>query len=251
MPRLHIDHTPVEVRRGATLLEAARSVGIDVPTLCHHPGLEPQGGCRLCLVEITRPSWEGWSKLVVSCMYPAEDELTVLTRSPQVMDTRRVVLDLLLARCPEVRLVRELAAQYGVERTSYRERPERTDCILCGRCTRVCQKMGWAAISSVGRGSQREIAAPFHVAPPDCVGCLSCARICPTGCIPFIDGAHRRRIWGRDFRLLSCKRCGAPTITEEMARSLAAKASVPPSSFSLCEQCKRRELEAKIVALSA
>ena len=83
MIKLTIDGQEAITRDGEdkTLLQLAQSLGIKIPTLCYHPSLEPSGGCRLCLVEITKPSWEGWSKLVVSCAYPAEDGIIVKTNS--------------------------------------------------------------------------------------------------------------------------------------------------------------------------
>ncbi|MFH1177072.1 MAG: 2Fe-2S iron-sulfur cluster-binding protein, partial [Acidobacteriota bacterium] len=97
MVSLTVDGKAVRVREGATVLEAARQAGVHVPTLCQHEALEPWGGCRLCLVDVTKKSWDGWCKLVVSCMFPVEDGLIVLASTERVLATRKVVLDLLLA----------------------------------------------------------------------------------------------------------------------------------------------------------
>jgi len=250
MPRLTIDGKRVDFEKGDTLLQAARKAGIEIPTLCHHEGLEPWGGCRLCVVDITKEGWDGWCKLVVSCMYEAEEDLIVLTNTERVRETRRVVLDLLLARCPETPLIRKLAAEHGIEETSYVPNPEPTDCILCGLCTRVCDHLGISAIASVNRGSGREIAPPFHEAPPDCIGCLSCAEICPTNCIPYETSAAKRTIWNRDFEMLRCTKCGKAHITVAQADFYAGKNGVPRSYYETCDACKRKEQAETFLRLS-
>ena len=139
MPKLTIDGQEIEVGHGSTLLEAARELGIAIPTLCYHQALAPYGSCRVCLVE---------SKLVTSCTYPAEDELIVHTESEKIDKARRVVVGLLLARAPEAEAVKDLAEEHGVtagaadklaaylfDRAS---ESTPTNCILCGLCVRVC-----------------------------------------------------------------------------------------------------------------
>lgn len=214
MPRLVIDGKTVVAKEGTFLLQAAREAGIDIPTLCEHPAVEPYGGCRMCLVDVTRPEWDGWSKMVVSCLFPVEDGIIVSTKSERVMNTRRVVIDLLLARCPNIPLVQKMAAEYGIEKTSYVQNPEPTDCILCGLCTRVCDEMGTSAISSSSRGAGREIAPPFNEPPPDCIGCLACAEICPTGFIKYETSNSKRVIWNKEFEMLCCLICGRGHITK-------------------------------------
>lgn len=244
-----IDGKPVKAPEGTMLLEVVRGAGISVPTLCHHEGLEAWGGCRLCVVDITRPSWEGWCKMVVSCMYPAEDGLVVMTGTERVRLTRKVVLDLLLARCPETPLVRKLAREHGVDRSSYQENPEPTDCILCALCTRVCDHLGISAISTVSRGAGKEVAPPFHEAPPDCIGCLACAEICPTSCIRFSTSDAARTIWNRTFEMLRCPSCGRAHITVAQADFFAGKDGVPRSYFESCDACKRRQTAATFAKL--
>jgi bidirectional [NiFe] hydrogenase diaphorase subunit len=240
MPTVTVDGKSVQLREGAFLLEAARAAGVHIPTLCHHAALEPWGGCRLCVVDITRASWLDGRKMVVSCMYPVEDGLVVLTRTDRVVATRRVILDLLLARCPSTPLVQKLAREHGIESTSYRVSPEPTDCILCGLCTRVCDHLGIAAIASVNRGAGREIAPPFHQAPPACIGCLACAEVCPTSCIPYETSDRQRTIWGKRFEMLRCPECGRAHITRDEAAFFAGRHDVPAAYFDACDACKRR-----------
>lgn len=250
MISLSVNGKAVRVPGGTRLLDVIRGAGFDVPTLCDHPALEPWGGCRLCLVDVTRKEWDGWCKMVVSCMYPAEDGLEVLTDTLRVQETRRVVADLLLARCPQTPLVQKVAARLGVEQTSYAPNPEPTDCILCALCTRVCDHIGVSAIASVNRGAGREIAPPFHKAPPDCIGCLACAEVCPTSCIPYETSDTRRTIWGKSFEMLRCTRCGRAHVTKEEASHFSARTGVPQSYFDLCDACKREGLARQFTRLS-
>jgi bidirectional [NiFe] hydrogenase diaphorase subunit len=241
MPTITIDGRTVQAREGAFLLEEVRRAGIAIPTLCHHEALESWGGCRLCLVDITRQGWDGWCKMVVSCLYPVEQGLIVLTDTERVRATRRVVVDLLLARCPETPLVRKMAREHGIERTSYRASSEPTDCVLCGLCTRVCDRIGVSAIASANRGAGREIAPPFNQPPPACIGCLSCAQLCPTGHIRYETSARHRTIWGRTFEMLQCSLCGRSHITREQAAFYAGRNGVPSGYFETCDACKRRQ----------
>jgi bidirectional [NiFe] hydrogenase diaphorase subunit len=239
MPTLVIDGKTVHAEEGVTVLAAAKKAAVHIPTLCHHEALESWGGCRLCVVDVTRPEWEGWAKLVVACMFPVEDGIIVNTRSERVLATRRVVLDLLLARCPETPLVQRLAAEHGIMATSYVPRTPADDCVLCGLCTRVCDHLGISAISAISRGAGREIAPPFKQPPEACIGCLACAQICPTGFIPYQTSDVRRTIWGKEFEMLRCKKCGRSHITAAQAEYYDNKNGVPMSYFDTCDACKR------------
>jgi len=248
---LWMDGRPVRARRGTTILEAARAAGIEIPTLCYHEALEPHGGCRLCVVDISRQEWGAEPRMVAACLYLAEAGLVVQTASERVRAARREILDLLLARCPESPLIRRLALDYGIRETSYRRNPEPTDCILCGLCTRLCDRLGPAAISLVGRGIGREVAPPFHEPPPDCVGCLACAAICPTGHIPFATSEAVHIIWGRTFVRLRCPTCGRPHITEAEADFWAARKGLARGELEKCDACKRTATADTIARLAA
>ena len=232
----------MKVGDGATVPTAARQANVYIPTLCHHQAVEPSGGCRLCVVDVTRPSWDGWYKLVVACMYPADEGLVVDTRTPRVRETRAVVLDLLLARSPETPLVIALAHAHGIEQTSYRAAGAPTDCVLCGLCTRICDQLGIAAISAVNRGADREVMPPFAAPPPDCIGCLACAEICPTHHIAYETSDSRRTIWNKTFAMLRCKKCGRAQVTQEEAMFISKRRDVPLRYFELCDACKREQL---------
>ncbi len=174
--RLVIDGQEVQAPEGSTVLQAARRAGIAIPTLCHHDDLEPFGSCRLCTVEVERG---GRRQHVVACVYPAQEGLSVRTRTPTVDRIRKVILELYLARAPESPRLRELAEEYGAD-------PERFDkdpsfCILCGLCVRYCAEVkGKHAVGFVNRGTRKEIAFIPEIAARECWNCKECFPLCPT-----------------------------------------------------------------------
>ena len=175
MITLKINGLDVSVEEGFTVLEAARFIGFPIPTLCHMEGLTPYGACRLCVVEIG----EGpKAKLVTACTYPAEEGLRVRTASERVLRARRIVLELLLASCPQSKVIQDLASEHGIRRQRFRQ--EQEDCILCGRCVRMCQEQMMAgAIGFHHRGDRREIGFPFDAKSEVCRLCGACMYVCP------------------------------------------------------------------------
>jgi bidirectional [NiFe] hydrogenase diaphorase subunit len=163
------------VEDGTTLFEAARFLGFPIPTLCHMEGLTPYGACRLCVVEIG----EGLkSKLVSSCTYPVEEGLRVRTASERVIRARRMILELMLATCPQSKTIQDLASQHQVRQQRFRQ--EHQDCILCGLCVRVCREQMMAgAIGFRGRGEYRSIGTPFDIRSEKCRLCGACMYVCP------------------------------------------------------------------------
>jgi len=177
MIALLIDNQMVEVPPGTMVLEAARKLGISIPTLCHYEGVAPTGGCRLCLVEVTSGNR---TQLTTACTYPVADGLIVQTETKDVREGRRLVMDLLLSRCPEVPALQEMARQLGVLEPTFSR--GQNDCILCGKCVRVCHELqGVGAIGMVGRGAKREVVTPFGERSSICRTCGACEFICPTG----------------------------------------------------------------------
>ena len=175
MIKLTINGLDVEVEKGTTLLEAARFLGFPIPTLCHMEGLSPYGACRLCVVEIGVGSR---AKLVTSCTYPAEDGLQVRTASARVLRARRMVIELLLATCPQSKIIQDIAAAHDIRQQRFRQEYE--DCIMCGLCVRMCEEQMMAkAIGFRGRGENRSLGTPFDVASEECRQCGGCMYVCP------------------------------------------------------------------------
>ena len=249
MVHLTINGKVIKAAEGEMLLPAIRRQGIEIPALCDHAAVEPCGACRLCMVEITRQDWNGWRRHVTSCLYPVEEGLIVSTHTPQVLEIRRTILDLYLARCPNSDVIQKMAEEYGLTKTSYEVIPEGDNCIMCYACTRICEMLGKSAISAVQRGHKKVISAPFGKEPPDCIGCLSCAFICPTDVIEWRDQNGTRTIWSRTFELISCTACGKQILTRDFADYLAAKRAVPREYFETCDDCKRVELSRKMGGL--
>lgn len=177
---LIIDGMKAQAKEGTFILEVARQIGIQIPTLCYNAALSPFGACRICCVEITDA--RGRNRIVTSCNYPAEEGLIVETKSERVLNIRRKLLEFLLARAPKVARIRNLARIYGVENANLWVENEDEDCILCGLCVRVCNELiGVSAINFAKRGVKREITTPYNEFSDDCMGCGACAMICPTG----------------------------------------------------------------------
>ncbi|HOC91544.1 MAG TPA: 2Fe-2S iron-sulfur cluster-binding protein [bacterium] len=175
MIKLKLNGLEVSVEEGSTLLEAAQFYGFPIPTLCHMEGLSPYGACRLCVVEIG----EGpRSKLVTSCTYPAEEGLVVRTASERVVRARKMIIELHLASCPQSKTIQDLASALGVRQQRFKQEYE--DCVLCGRCVRMCnEQMMAGAIGFYGRGEKRAIGTPFDAKSEVCRLCGGCMHVCP------------------------------------------------------------------------
>ena len=173
---LEIDGKEVEAKEGMTILEAARSVGIFIPTLCHHEELKPYGACRICVVEAEA---RGRTSLVASCVHPIEQDLVVRTRSGKVDSTRKILLEQFLAHAPEAEVLQDLAQEYGADKNRFEKEP--SFCILCGLCVRYCTEVKKAnAIGFFDRGTSREIRFIPEVASKECADCKQCFPLCPT-----------------------------------------------------------------------
>ncbi|MFH1754632.1 MAG: 4Fe-4S dicluster domain-containing protein, partial [Candidatus Latescibacterota bacterium] len=202
--QITVDGRPVEVEKGSMLLDSIRSLGIHVPTLCHHPSLEPNGECRLCVVEITHPDWNGWTNLVTSCLYPAAPGLQVSTRSDRVRETRRTLLELYLSQYPGAGIIHELARNEGIDSTPFPVKEGADRCVLCGLCTRVCQELSVGAITPLGRGTEKRVGPRPDLVGEDCTACGACSHVCPTGHIQMPQQNGKFTIWNREFDIPVC-----------------------------------------------
>jgi NADH dehydrogenase/NADH:ubiquinone oxidoreductase subunit G len=174
--RLQIDEQEVTAKEGMTLLEAAQSAGIEIPTLCYHEKLEPFGGCRLCIVEAETG---GKTKSVVSCVYLVEENLVVRTRSEKIDRIRKTILELLLAHAPDSPQLQEYAEEYGADKDRFEQ--EASFCIHCGLCVRYCAEVKKKhAVGFVDRGVRKEISFVPEIAAKECNDCKECFPLCPT-----------------------------------------------------------------------
>lgn len=173
--KMKIDGIEVETEVKQNLLEVLREQNIDIPTLCYSPDLEGYGACRLCVVEVKRGKRE---RTVVSCVYPVEDGLEVKTNTDKIIKIRKIIIELLLARCPYSKVLNDLANEYGVKKVRFER--EDDDCILCGLCVRICQeKVKANTIGFAEIGTKRRIKSPFDIEPERCIKCGGCMYSCP------------------------------------------------------------------------
>lgn len=234
--RLIIDGIAVKSQPGLSLLLLARAHGIDIPTLCHHDDLKPEGHCRLCLVEIGEP---GHTRLVNSCTYPAEPGLIVQTVSEKVLQARRMVLELLLAQAPAAELIQKTAADHGVYETRFKKADPQARCILCAQCVRTCREVvGVSAISMAFRTPKKMVATPFNEESEACIGCGSCVFICPTNVIAYTEKDGIRTVWGRNFELQPCNVCGNYIAPKAQLEHWAKITGDPVESFFVCRDCR-------------
>jgi len=212
MVTFKINGRAVQSPAGSYILDSIRELGLEIPALCDHPSLEPYGACRLCIVEVTHPDWRGYTRVVTSCNYPVREGLEVSTNAPKVLETRRELLDMLLARCPDNEAVRDVARRYaGLDKATIEPVREPSDCIMCGLCVRVCEDLSTGVLGHRNRGAEREVSPPEPI--EDCVGCGACALVCPTGCIEFTREKGRWRVWEQDFQIPYC------TVSSELCRA--------------------------------
>ena len=205
MIHMTLNGLDVAFEKGTTLLEAARFMGFPVPTLCTMEGLSPYGACRLCVVEIG----EGpKARLVTSCTYPVEEGLQVRTASSRVVKARRMILELLLASCPQSKTIQDLASAHGINQQRFRQEYE--DCILCGRCVRMCEEqMAAKAIGFRGRGEKRSLGTPFDKTSELCRQCGGCIYVCPACQLRCTYTTPEQAICG------GCQNLGPPCLEKE------------------------------------
>ncbi|HHY31962.1 MAG TPA: 4Fe-4S binding protein [Firmicutes bacterium] len=214
MAMVTIDGRRVEADAGTTILEAAKKLGIDIPTLCHHPDLAVQAVCRICVVEI-----EGQKLLQPACAYPVQDGMVVYTNTPRVRQARKVNLELLLARHPQdcLQCVRNrncelqaLAERFGMREIRFEHKlrglpedhstpaivREPDKCILCRRCVSMCHDVQAAGVLYPSRRGADTVITPVFGRGLDevaCALCGQCIHACPVGAISERDDTAR--VW--------------------------------------------------------
>ena len=256
--RIRIDGIDCEAEAGEFVKTVADRNGIAIPSLCHHSALPGLAACRLCVVEVTPAG--GKTQTVTSCVYPVSEGLEVFTQSESITRLRKTILRLLIDRAPKAEgRLQQYCEEYGVEASAVSASPASASspsasqatnipgppdpeeqCILCGLCVKACDEMGVSAIAAVSRGVDKQIQSAFDEAPEDCIGCLSCAKVCPTGKIVWTENNSRRSIWKKDFTLEKCSVCGKPFATQEELAWLAEREVNENIDYSLCPKCRGR-----------
>jgi len=241
MVKLTIDSREIQAEEGVMILDVARDNNIYIPSLCTNEGVAPYGACRLCLVEITTA--RGRESLVASCLYPVEEELVVRTNTERVINVRRTIIEMLLARCPDSEVIQDLARRLGVDGTPFKLEYNNNKCILCALCARACQEIvGVSAISLVNRGVDRQMATPFYEPSETCIGCGSCAYVCPTHAITIEDVGDKRLVkWPHsqmEFKLARCKVCGSYWAPEKQLEHIAKVSGTSLEEYDTCPDCR-------------
>ncbi len=215
MINITIDGKKIQAPQGSSILEAAQSAGVHIPTLCYHPELRAEGACRLCMVEAS-----GSRSLVASCVYPISEGMTVRTNTSKVREARKTVVELLLANHPKDCLccqkngdceLQKIAADLGVRKIRFEGGAQKAHtidnsnpslvrdqekCILCGRCIRVCRDVqGMNVYSFAGRGFGAIVSTAFEHDLKDsvCTYCGQCSSVCPTGAI--VEKDDTEKVW--------------------------------------------------------
>ncbi|HAR63800.1 MAG: ferredoxin [Candidatus Margulisiibacteriota bacterium] len=214
MVKLKMDGIDIEVPAGTTLMEAAKKIGVKVPSLCYHPYLSIEGACRVCIVEI-----KGMKDFVASCAYPVAEGMEVVTHTPDIRQARRDIVELLLDNHPDECHTCErdhncelqrLAYSMGLRHKHFKGEKKKYEkdfssnavvrdpekCILCGRCVRVCQEIqGTCAIDMAHRGFKSTV-VPAYEKPfgeSVCSSCGQCINVCPTAA--FLEKDYTNQVW--------------------------------------------------------
>lgn len=239
-----IDNKVCEAEYGEHILTVAKRNGIDIPTLCNNEVLNGIGSCRLCIVELADGQK---TKIVASCLYPVTRRIVVNTESYKIVRIRKTIMKLLLSRNPENEYLNSFARKYGLQPSNLPFTTEKADdCILCGLCVKACEKVGANAISTVSRGIWKKVSTPYDEPSAVCVGCGSCAAVCPTGAIGMEDADGKRTIWGKTFDLIRCERCGQHYAPREYIEFIEKKLGGKIKG-NYCSSCRKAMQAEKFV----
>lgn len=243
-----IDGVECTCEKGEYIYDVALRNGIHIPTLCRHDAFEDHRACcRICIVEVVS---RGRSKVVTSCVYPIDGPCEILTNTDRIKEERAVLLALLRHRAPEAEGLDEAARGLDMEGFDRLVSVDGEKCILCGLCVQACESLGTGAISTVLRGVEKMVDTPYGKPSTFCVGCLSCANVCPTGAIEYGETSGARVIWNREFELVRCAGCGEVIGTpEQIARAkatggeaVAALGEAGEQEAPLCDACRKRAI---------
>ncbi len=242
---LTIDKRSVLVAPGTTVLAAAKKLGIDIPTLCHHDALSQYASCRICIVEMSIEKRGKTSRWIdASCAYPVENGLTVETNSPKVQKERKIILEFLLSRAPHSDVLLRMAEKYGAVKDRFVAFDNgESNCVLCGLCVRVCtEQVGAQTIGTSRRGVHKKVVSPCGLGQATCIGCSACSWICPTGAIRTRENQSSTMVenWDAELRTRVCADCGASFAPEIYCNQVATKIPVSQAIMNKCPQCRRK-----------
>jgi predicted molibdopterin-dependent oxidoreductase YjgC len=235
--KIIINNTETQVEEGMTILEALRANGLNVPTLCYHPALKPSGACKLCAVEVTRPS--GRESIVLSCVMKVKEGMIVKTQGEAVENARTGAFNHLLQMAPQSKRIIALAEQYGVSLG-----PPPDGCIRCMLCVHVCQEIVRAGALKMEKRDGIHFVVPIQ---GSCIGCGTCVNICPTGAIQLEDHENVRTIRIRDevigrHPLETCEGCGKRFATPRYLEYIEQRTSPHPhvkEEHHYCPTCAK------------
>ena len=217
MINVKINGIAVSVPKGATVLEAARYAGVEIPTLCFLKEINEIGACRICMVEVSeggRPA-----RLVTACVYPVSEGMEVVTSSPRIEKSRKTTLQMILSthdrkcltcvrstNCELQKLCRDygiedagkydgLKPQYAIDTSAPHLVRDNNKCILCRRCVAVCKQQLVSVIGANDRGIDTHIASAFELDLDNtpCVSCGQCTAVCPTGAL--VEKDDTAKVW--------------------------------------------------------
>ncbi len=227
MVNLTIDDKQVTVAKDATIYDAAVAAGIRIPILCHDKKLLPFGGCRMCLVEVEQMK----GRQIPACTTPVTEGMIVRTSTEEIVQARKMVLELLLLKhpldCPVCDAagdcdLQNLTYEYKITANRFQDEKFKYEidyenklierdmnrCVLCGKCSRICDEIvSYGALSFVNRGLEANIATPFN-GPLECEFCGSCISVCPVGALISRPFKFKARWWALNKVKTVCSYCG-------------------------------------------
>lgn len=241
-----IDGKTYDANAGEKLLDVARRYRIEIPTLCHSDALPGMASCRLCMVEVSQ---NGSKQKVAACTYPVSEGMEVSTDTEALIQNRKVLLQMYYLMAPESKRIKSLLSYYHVPVFDRLPADHNNKCVLCGLCTKACGELGSDAISTLNRGTEKKIGTAFDEPSLSCIGCGSCASVCPTGAIEMTEVDGKRTIWGKTFQLLPCSDCGGYYTTPEALAHIQGKLGENAGNIEelqLCERCKAKRTAGKL-----
>ena len=249
MIQITIDGKKLEVAEGTILIEAMRQLGIDVPSLCDHEAITPDSS-NGCSVEVKQGTE---TKIVTACNYPIRSEMEVSTDNERVIPLRqllrKMLFNMVYTSSPKISMLQKLAAMYT--KTAEKRTPDEDDCILCGKCVKVCgQVKVMGAIDTSGGAVEELWGTPYGESSHVCIGCGACDFSCPKRCVGMNDQEGKRffKKWNNEHELHLCNECGAPIAARAHIDFLKKRFHFEESIFDTCTQCKRKHYASRVAS---